>query len=161
MAQHRRRSSIPTTTRRTRCTLPPEFSTHSQSNWMIGADWTHETGMHGYRSYGYTEATVFHSDNRSSYDGLSLRVQGNVGHRVNLTAHYTLAKAQTWGCVLGELFDYVNGVCDPNNAFAPGRLWPFGRGCAASLRACRNISDARRLPDFHAGASGKRAALTP
>ena len=96
------------------------------ANWMIGADWTHETGMHGYRSYGYAEATVFRSDNRSSYDGLSLRVQGNAGHRVHLTAHYTLAKAQTWGCVLGELFDYVNGVCDPNNAFAPGDYGPSG-----------------------------------
>jgi len=96
------------------------------ANWMIGADWTHETGMHGYRSYGYEEATVFRSDNRSSYDGLSLRVQGNAGHRVHITAHYTLAKAQTWGCVLGELFDYVNGVCDPSNAFAPGDYGPSG-----------------------------------
>ncbi len=96
------------------------------ANWIIGADWTHETGMHGYRSYGYAEATVFRSDNRSSYEGLSLRVQGNAGHRVHLTAHYTLAKAQTWGCVLGELFDYVNGVCDPNNAFAPGDYGPSG-----------------------------------
>jgi len=96
------------------------------ANWIIGADWTHETGMHGYRSYGYAEATVFRSDNRSSYEGFSLRVQGNAGHRVHLTAHYTLAKAQTWGCVLGELFDYVNGVCDPNNAFAPGDYGPSG-----------------------------------
>jgi len=96
------------------------------ANWIIGADWTHETGMHGYRSYGYAEATVFRSDNRSSYEGLSLRVQGNAGHRVHLTAHYTLAKAQTLGCVLGELFDYVNGVCDPNNAFAPGDYGPSG-----------------------------------
>jgi len=95
-------------------------------NWVIGADWTHETGMHGYRSYGYAEAAVFRTDNRSSYDGFSVRVQGNVGRRVHLTAHYTLAKAQTWGCILGELFDYVNGVCDPNNAFAPGDYGPSG-----------------------------------
>src|SRR5208337_543308 len=96
------------------------------ANWMIGADYTRETGMHGYRSYDFPTALVFRSDNRSSYNGLSLRVQGNVGHRVHLTAHYTLAKAQTWGCVLGELFDYVNGVCDPNNAFAPGDYGPSG-----------------------------------
>ncbi len=96
------------------------------ANWIIGADYTHETGMHGYRSYGYDEASVFRSDNRSSYDGLSVRVQGNVGRRMHLTSHYTLAKAQTWGCVLGELFDYVNGVCDPNNAFAPGDYGPSG-----------------------------------
>jgi Carboxypeptidase regulatory-like domain/TonB dependent receptor len=96
------------------------------ANWIIGADFTHETGMHGYRSYGYEEAAVFRSDNRSSYNGFSVRVQGNVGRRVHLTSHYTLAKAQTWGCVLGELFDYVNGVCDPNDAFAPGDYGPSG-----------------------------------
>jgi hypothetical protein len=96
------------------------------ASWMIGADFTHETGMHGYRSYDYPTAFVFRSDNRSSYNGFSARVQGNVGRRVHLTSHYTLAKAQTWGCVLGELFDYVNGVCNPNNAFAPGDYGPSG-----------------------------------
>ncbi len=96
------------------------------ANWMVGADFTHETGMHGYRSYDYPSAFVFRSDNRSSYNGFSVRVQGNVGRRVHLTSHYTLAKAQTWGCVLGELFDYVSGVCNPNNAFAPGDYGPSG-----------------------------------
>ena len=55
-----------------------------------------------------------------------LRVQGNVSRRFSLTAHYTLAQAKTWGCVLGELFDYVNGVCDPLNAFGPGDYGPSG-----------------------------------
>ena len=41
-------------------------------------------------------------------------------------ANYTLATAQTWGCVLGELFDYVNGVCDPLHPFAPGDYGPSG-----------------------------------
>jgi hypothetical protein len=96
------------------------------ANWMVSADYVRETGMHGYRSYSFAEASVFRSDNRSSYDALSLRVQGNVSRRVNLTAHYTLSSAKTWGCTLGELFDYVNGVCDPNNAFAPGDHGPSG-----------------------------------
>ncbi len=96
------------------------------SNWILSADYTRETGMHGYRSYPYAAANVFRSDNRSSYDGLSVRVQGNVARRANLVAHYTLSSAKTWGCVLGELFDYVNGVCDPNNAFAPGDYGPSG-----------------------------------
>ena len=96
------------------------------ANWMISADYTRETGMHGYRRYDYAEAAVFRSDNRSAYDALSLRVQGNVSHRVHLTAHYTLSSAKTWGCVLGELFDYVNGVCNPNDAFAPGDDGPSG-----------------------------------
>jgi hypothetical protein len=55
-----------------------------------------------------------------------LHLQGNLSHRLNLTANYTLSKAQTWGCVLGELFDYVNGVCDPANAFARGDYGPSG-----------------------------------
>jgi len=43
-----------------------------------------------------------------------------------LTANYTLSKAKTWGCLLGELFDYVNGVCDPLNPFGPGDYGPSG-----------------------------------
>jgi hypothetical protein len=96
------------------------------ANWMISADYTRETGMHAYRRYDYPQAAVFRTDNRSAYDGMSLRVQGNVSHRVNLPAHYTLSSAKTWGCVLGELFDYVNGVCNANDAFAPGDYGPSG-----------------------------------
>jgi hypothetical protein len=96
------------------------------ADWMISADYTHETGMHAYRNYGFEQANVFRSDNRSNYDAVSLAVQGNVSRRAHFTAHYTLAKAETWGCVLGELFDYVNGVCDPQNAFAPGDYGPSG-----------------------------------
>jgi Carboxypeptidase regulatory-like domain/TonB dependent receptor len=106
------------------------------AHWIVSADYTHEQGNHGYRGYNYTPGVnidanapslaVFRSDNRSSYDALMLRVQGNVARRFSLTAHYTLAKAQTWGCLLGELFDYVNGVCDPLNAFGPGDYGPSG-----------------------------------
>jgi hypothetical protein len=95
-------------------------------HWIVSADYTHEQGNHGYRAYPYPSATVFRSDNRSSYNSLMLRVQGNVSRRFSLTAHYTLAQAQTWGCLLGELFDYVNGVCDPNNAFDPRDYGPSG-----------------------------------
>jgi len=96
------------------------------ANWTISADYTRETGMHAYRAYPYEEADVFRSNNRSAYDALSLRVQGNVSRRANFTAHYTLSSANTWGCTVGELFDYVNGVCDPYNAFAPGDYGPSG-----------------------------------
>ncbi len=95
-------------------------------HWTASADYTHEQGNHGYRGYGFDEFTLFKSDNRSSYDALMLRVTGNVSRRFSLTAHYTLAQAKTWGCVLGELFDYVNGVCDPLNAFGPGDYGPSG-----------------------------------
>jgi len=116
--------------------------------WSISADFIHEQGNHGYRAYSYTGGTnlftpqlspddpveavfvpdvnVFHSDNRSSYNGLLVHVQGNVTRRLSLIGNYTLAKAQTWGCVLGELFDYVNEVCNPLNAFAAGDYGPSG-----------------------------------
>jgi hypothetical protein len=119
--------------------------------WLMSADYTHEQGNHGYRAYGYGGAAdiftpliptsdpdyatdqanvvpsvnVFRSDNRSSYNSLMLHFQGNM-RRFNLVANYTLSKAQTWGCLLGELFDYVNGVCNPLNAFGPGDYGPSG-----------------------------------
>jgi hypothetical protein len=118
------------------------------SKWMVSADWTHEEGVHGYRRYLYTagytlnsplfssdvatqqqnvpDINVFRTDNRSRYDGMSVHLQGNISRRLNLIANYTLSSAETWGCVLGELFDYVNGVCDPRNAFAKGDYGPSG-----------------------------------
>jgi hypothetical protein len=96
------------------------------NDWTASADYVLEDGQHGYRAYPYLAATVFRSDNRSSYNALMVRLQGHIGHRFDLAAHYTLSKAQTWGCVLGELFDYVNGVCDPNYAFARGDYGPSG-----------------------------------
>jgi hypothetical protein len=72
------------------------------------------------------DVEVFHSDNRSSYNGLLVHLQGNVTRRFSLVANYTLSKAQTWGCVLGELFDYVNGVCNPLQPFSQGDYGPSG-----------------------------------
>ena len=117
------------------------------SNWMLSADWNHEAGVHAFRRYQYEAGyslfsplfasdiatqqqnvpnlTVFRTDNRSRYDALSVRLQGNV-KRFTLVAHYRLASAETWGCVLGELFDYVNGVCNPLHAFAQGDYGPSG-----------------------------------
>ena len=118
------------------------------TRWLVSADYTHEQGNHAYRAYSYTGGTnlftpqltgddpdqaavvpdvnVFHSDNRSSYNALLLHLQGNPTRRLNFVANYTFSKAQTWGCVLGELFDYVNGVCNPLNAFGPGDYGPSG-----------------------------------
>jgi hypothetical protein len=106
------------------------------AKWLASADYTHEQGVHGYRRYEYLSRftlpadapniSVFRSDNRSSYNALLLHLQGNVSRRFNLIANYTLSSAKTWGCVLGELFDYVNGVCNPNDAFAKGDYGPSG-----------------------------------
>ena len=121
-------------------------------HWTLSADYTHEEGNHGYRGYSFTGGTnlftpliptsdpnysadqanvvpdlnLFKSDNRSSYNALMLRLQGNVANRFSLTANYTLSKARTWGCLLGELFDYVNGVCNPLDPFGPGDYGPSG-----------------------------------
>ncbi|MFZ0418609.1 MAG: carboxypeptidase regulatory-like domain-containing protein [Candidatus Sulfotelmatobacter sp.] len=124
-------------------------------HWLMSADYVHEQGNHGYRGFPYTSGTnlftplistadpnyatdqtnvvpnvnVFESDNRSSYNGLMLHLQGNM-RRVSLVANYQLSKAQTWGCLLGELFDYVDGVCKlPSgalDAFGPGDYGPSG-----------------------------------
>ena len=116
-------------------------------HWTISADYTHEEGNHSYRAYTFTgganlftpllaptdpaqstfvpDLNLFKSDNRSSYNALMLAAQGNAS-RFSLIAHYTLSHAQTWGCLLGELFDYVNGVCDPLHPFSPGDYGPSG-----------------------------------
>ena len=127
-------------------------------HWLASADYVHEQGNHGYRAFPYASGTslftplipttdpnyatdqtnvvpnvnVFQSDNRSSYNALMLHLQGNKS-RFNLVANYTLSKAQTWGCLLGELFDYVDGVCQQQypkppllNAFGPGDYGPSG-----------------------------------
>lgn len=133
------------------------------SHWMMSADWTHENGVHAYRRYqyqgGYTlfsplfaqdsdtqqqnvpNLTVFRTDNRSRYDGLSLHLQANVS-RFSLVFNYTLSSAETWGCVLGELFDYVNGVCDPLHAFAKGDYGPSGEDVTHRLVIAGSV----RLP---------------
>ena len=116
-------------------------------HWTLSADWTHESGTHAYRAYPFSggvnlftpklaqddpaqgdvvpNVDLYKTDNRSAYNAFTVKLQGNM-RRLNLVAHYTLAKAQTWGCTVGELFDYVNGVCDPLNAFAPGDYGPSG-----------------------------------
>ncbi len=117
-------------------------------NWMLSAQGTHEEGVHSYRRYqyeaGYTlisplfapdidtqrqnvpDLSVFRTDNRSRYDALSVHLQGNLNRRLNVVVNYTLSSAETFGCVLGELFDYVNGVCNPNSAFSKGNYGPSG-----------------------------------
>ena len=118
------------------------------ANWTASADYTHEEGNHAYRAYSFavpSSAQVFRSDNRSSYNALMLHLQGNVSKRFNLVANYTFSKAQTWGCVLGELFDYVNGVCDPLNPFAPGDYGPSGEDVRHRFVACRDGLHSRRL----------------
>ena len=125
------------------------------SQWLASADYVYEDGVHGYRAFPYTSGTnlftplipksdpdyatdqanvvpnvnVFESDNRSKYNALMLHLAGNT-NRFNLVANYTLSRANTWGCLLGELFDYVDGVCQQANgqlnAFGPGDYGPSG-----------------------------------
>jgi hypothetical protein len=122
-------------------------------HWLVSADYTHEQGNHGYRAFPYSSGAnlftpliaasdpnystdqtnvvpnvnVFESDNRSSYNALMLHLQGNM-RRFNLVANYQFSKAQTWGCLLGELFDYVDGVCPLQSGAQAGQLDAFGPG---------------------------------
>ena len=123
--------------------------------WLMSADYVYEDGVHGYRAFPYSSGTnlftpliptsdpnyatdqanvvpnvnVFESDNRSKYNALMLHLAGNM-KRFSLVANYTLSRADTWGCLLGELFDYVDGVCQQANgqlnAFGPGDYGPSG-----------------------------------
>ena len=80
--------------------LTAGFEHAFNAHWTISSDWTHANGVHGYRRYqyeaGYTlfsplfaqdadtqqqnvpNVSVFRSDNRSRYDGLSVHLQANV-----------------------------------------------------------------------------------
>jgi hypothetical protein len=146
-------SSVPTTRRLTPFTSRAARSMPSMTIGWPAADYTHEQGNHGYRAFPYSGGTnlltplisssdpnyatdqasvvpnvnVFESDNRSSYNALMLHLQGNM-RRFNLVANYQFSKAQTWGCLLGELFDYVDGVCTLQSGPQAGQLDAFGPG---------------------------------
>lgn len=111
--------------------------------WKLSINYEHQQGVHQYRRYEYTandpvlapngtlpavapNISVFRTDNRSRYDGVSLAVNHSFSSHFELTAHYTLASASTWGAVVGELFDYVNGVSSVTNPFGPGDHGPSG-----------------------------------
>jgi hypothetical protein len=112
-------------------------------SWRLNINYEHQQGVHQYRRYEYTandpvlapngtlpstapNLSVFRTDNRSRYDGVSFAVNHRFSERFELTAHYTLASASTWGAVVGELFDYVNGVSNVNRPFGPGDYGPSG-----------------------------------
>ena len=111
--------------------------------WRLNLNYVHQEGVHQYRRYEYVaqdpllapngtlpssapNISVFRTDNRSRYDGFSIAVNHSFSSRFEMTAHYTLASATTWGAVVGELFDYVNGVTNVNNPFGPGDHGPSG-----------------------------------
>jgi hypothetical protein len=111
------------------------------NSWHIQVNYQHQQGVHQYRRYEYIggitlnstiapgeepNVSLFRTDNRSRYDGATFMVQHRFSNRFELTAHYTLASASTWGATVGELFDYVNGVSNVNNPFGPGDHGPSG-----------------------------------
>jgi Carboxypeptidase regulatory-like domain len=110
--------------------------------WRLNINYEHQQGVHQYRRYEYVaqdpilapnatlpatapNISVFRTDNRSSYDGVSFAISHS-SRKLDLTAHYTLANATTWGANVGELFDYVNGVTSVTNPFGPGDHGPSG-----------------------------------
>jgi len=113
-----------------------DFSSGMLKNWRLSLTYEHQQGVHQYRRYEFISGfslpadapniSLFRTDNRSSYNGLAVQFQHRFSNRFELTANYTLASATTWGAVVGELFDYVNGVSNPLNAFGPGDHGPSG-----------------------------------
>jgi len=107
-----------------------------RDSWLLNVQFEHQQGNHQYQRNEYVSGfalpadapnvSVFRSGNRSSYNGLAFQVQHSFSNRFELNAYYTLASATTYGAVLGELFDYVNGVSNVNNAFGPGDHGPSG-----------------------------------
>jgi hypothetical protein len=110
--------------------------------WRLNINYEHQQGVHQYRRYEYIaqdpinapnatlpatapDISVFRTDNRSSYNGISFAVNHS-SRWFEFTAHYTLASATTWGANVGELFDYVNGVTSVTNPFGPGDHGPSG-----------------------------------
>jgi len=110
--------------------------------WRININYEHQQGVHQYRRYEYVaqdpvaapnatlppgapDISVFRTDNRSRYDGVSFALNHSSA-RLEFTAHYTLANATTWGANVGELFDYVNGVTSVVDPFGPGDHGPSG-----------------------------------
>ena len=111
--------------------------------WKLTIQYEHQQGVHQYRRYEYVaqdpiiapngtlpptapNISVFRTDNRSRYDGVAFAINHSFSKRFEMTAHYTLAKATTWGANVGELFDYVNGVTSVTNPFGPGDHGPSG-----------------------------------
>ncbi len=105
-------------------------------SWTLDVRYEHQEGDHQYRRYEYISGyslpadapnvSLFRSDNRSRYDGAAFGIRHRFSSRFDLSAYYTLASASTWGAVVGELFDYVNGVSNVNDAFGPGDHGPSG-----------------------------------
>jgi hypothetical protein len=112
------------------------FEHNFAKNWRLSLTYEHQEGNHQYRRYEFISGfslpaaspnvSLFRSDNRSSYNGLAVQLQHRFSNRFELTANYVLSHATTWGAVVGELFDYVNGVSNPLNAFGPGDHGPSG-----------------------------------
>lgn len=106
------------------------------STWRLNVHYEHQQGVHQYRRYEYVSdftlpatapnISLFRTDNRSRYDGVAFQVQHSFANRFELSAHYTLSSAKTWGATVGELADYVNGVSDVRRAFGPGDFGPSG-----------------------------------
>jgi len=77
--------------------------------WTASADYIHEQGNHGYRAFPYPAAPFSHPTTAP----VSRADAAPAGQHAPLQSGRQLhaLQAQTWGCVLGELFDYVDGVC--------------------------------------------------
>jgi len=80
---------------------------------VLSASWTLETGCTAIAGTIIRVVFPFPYGNRFKLQGACGTLQGNVSRRLNLVAKLTLSSAKTWGCLIGELFDYVNAFAIP------------------------------------------------
>jgi len=66
-------------------------------------------------------------------NALALHLQGRAREREMLAKLYAVI-AKTWGCEIGELFDYCPTGLRPLQCFCPGELRPSGRGYSVIVR---------------------------
>jgi hypothetical protein len=122
-------------------------------HWLASADYVHEQGNHGYRAFPYSGGTNLLTPLIATSDPNYATRPGQCGAErqcirsrqplqlqrphappagqhapLQSVANYQFSKAQTWGCLLGELFDYVDGVCTLQSGPQAGQLDAFGPG---------------------------------
>ena len=142
--------------------------------WLASADYVHEQGNHGYRAFPYASGStltsplipasdtadqlafvpnvnIFEADNRSSYNGLMLHLQGSMS-RFSLVANYTFSKRRP-GVACWENFRLrrwrLPGAEWVRQRGNSERLWtrrlrPFRRRRSPPLRLRRYFPHSRR-----------------
>jgi len=92
----------------------PAFKHAFNANWILSADYTLETGKHGYRRYGFSNVAVLPPPtNRSVTNALATAYPGQSERRLSSSRQIHPRQRKNVGghSQLGELFDYGTTAC--------------------------------------------------